>query len=116
MSFKVTEQDVTVVVISAGHLLEIAAALANNPYHEAVLVDESNNFVVLRGAGCLNHNLVVIDSKVTIQYQVEDGEVMTSYPELLDGGDGMSVYCETCDQYAHELTVKDDMIVYKETS
>lgn len=116
MSFKVTEQDVTVVAISAGHLLEIAAALANNPYHEAVLVDESDNIVLLRGAGCLNHNLVVIDSKVTIQYQVEEGEVMTSYPEFLDAGEGRRVYCDTCDRYADELTEDDGRIVYKEAS
>lgn len=116
MSFKITEQSMPVVAISAGRLLEIAAAMVNDPNYEALVVDESNNFIIIRGPGCMEHNLVVIDSKVTIQYQVEEGEVMTSYPEFLDDGEGRRVYCNTCEQYAPELTEDDGRIVFKEAS
>ncbi len=111
---KVTEQCLPVVAISASRLLEIAVAMVNDPNYETLVVDESNNFIIIRAPGCLNHNLVVIDSKVTIQYQVEEGEVMTSYPEFLDTGEGRRVYCETCGHDAPELTEDDGRIVFKE--
>lgn len=113
---KISEQDLTIIEVEPGRLLEIAAAIANNPRYEAVLCDNNLNLIIVRGPSCLNHELVVIDSKVTIQYQVEEGEVMTSYPEFLDTGEGRRVYCDTCDRYADELTEDDGRIVYKEAS
>ena len=115
MSVKITKHDVPVIEVEPGRLLEIAAKIAANAYYEAVLVDNGSNFVIVRGPSCLSHQLVVIDSKVTIEYAVEDGEVMTSYPEIMDTGEGRRVYCETCGQDAPELTEDDGRIVYKET-
>jgi hypothetical protein len=115
MTVKVTMSHVPIVVVDAEFLIESGKRLKQYPHEEVVVTDQFGNFVILKGNGCMAHELVVIDSKVTIQYAVEDGEVMTSYPEILDTGEGRRVYCETCGQDAPELTEDDGRIVYKET-